>query len=308
MSRAFGYRAFGGPEVQFYFDRPDPQPGLGEILVRVRAAGVARLDPLLRSGHVRALNGHLPFPQVMGMEAAGDVLATGADVTDLAVGDAVFGFALSGAGTYAETTVLPAANTARKPEALPYEWAATIPVSGTTALDALDWLDLPEGATLLVTGVGGSTGQITAQLARARGLTVIGTGSDSKRAGAEALGVTFVSYPAGDVPGQVRQLAPSGVDGLVDLVGGDALRSVAALVTDPGKVLSAADDTVRELGGEYLPRRLDRASLETVAALMVDGTVDPHVTRVYTFAQSAEAVAAVETGHSAGKLVLAVSA
>ncbi|MBY8875075.1 NADP-dependent oxidoreductase [Micromonospora sp. PLK6-60] len=307
MSRVFGYRAFGGPEVQFYFDRPDPQPGDGEILIRVRAAGVARLDHLLRSGLVRALNGHLPFPQVMGMEAAGDVLRVGAGVTDIAVGDAVFGFALGGAGTYAETTLLPAANAARKPEALPYEWAATIPVSGTTALDGLDRLNLPEGSTLLVNGVGGSTGQVTAQLARARGLTVIGTGSDSKRAVAEALGVSFVSYSAGDVPGQTRDLAPAGVDGLIDLVGGDSLRSVAALVKDARQLVSAADATVSELGGEYLPRRLDRASLETVAALMVDGTIDPHITRTFTFDRSAAALATVETGHTAGKLVIAVS-
>ncbi|WP_441338507.1 alcohol dehydrogenase catalytic domain-containing protein [Micromonospora sp. NBS 11-29] len=174
---------------------------------------------MLRSGLVPALNGHLSFPQVMGMEAAGDVLAVGSGVTDVTVGDAVFGFALGGAGSYAETTVLPAANAARKPSNLSYEWAATIPVSGTTALDALDHLDLPEGSTLLLNGVGGSTGQITAQLARSRGLTVVGTGSDSKRAAAEALGVTFVSYTAGAVAPQVRALAPSGVDGLIDLVG-----------------------------------------------------------------------------------------
>ncbi|WP_431882912.1 NADP-dependent oxidoreductase [Micromonospora gifhornensis] len=306
MSRAFGYRAFGGPEVQFYFDRPDPRPGDGEILIQVRAIGVARIDHMLRSGLVRALNGHLPFPQVMGMEAAGDVLAVGTGVTDITVGDAVFGFALSGAGTYAQTTLLPAANAARKPEALPYEWAATIPVSGTTALDGLDRLDLPEGSTLLINGVGGSTGQITAQLARARGLTVIGTGSDSKRAEAEALGVTFASYTVGDVVEQVRDVAPAGVDGLIDLVGGDSLRSVAALVTDARQLLSAADVAVSELGGEYLPRRLDRASLETVAALMLNGTVDPRITRTFSFDQSAEALAAVETGHTAGKLVIAV--
>ncbi|MEW2476515.1 NADP-dependent oxidoreductase [Micromonospora gifhornensis] len=306
MSRAFGYRAFGGPEVQFYFDRPDPRPGDGEILIQVRAIGVARIDHMLRSGLVRALNGHLRFPQVMGMEAAGDVLAVGTGVTDITVGDAVFGFALSGAGTYAQTTLLPAANAARKPEALPYEWAATIPVSGTTALDGLDRLDLPEGSTLLINGVGGSTGQITAQLARARGLTVIGTGSDSKRAEAEALGVTFASYTVGDVVEQVRDVAPAGVDGLIDLVGGDSLRSVAALVTDARQLLSAADVAVSDLGGEYLPRRLDRASLETVAALMLNGTVDPRITRTFSFDQSAEALAAVETGHTAGKLVIAV--
>lgn len=304
MSRAFGYRAFGGPEVQTYFDRSDPQPGTGEVLVRVRAAGVARIDHMLRSGFVLPINEHVPFPQVMGMEAAGDVLAVGADVEDVAVGDAVFGFALNGAGTYAETTVLPAVHTARKPAPLSYAWAATIPVSGTTALDALDRLDLPEGSTLLVNGVGGSTGLATAQLAKARGLQVIGTGSGSKQGVADGVGVEFVRYTDGDVPGQVGKLAPDGVDGIVDLVGGESLRSVVGLVRDVRQLVSAADSTVSELGGEYLPRRLDRASLDTVAALMVAGKLDPYITRTFTFEQSAEALAAVETGHTTGKLVI----
>lgn len=304
MGRAFGYDTFGGPEVQTWFDRPDPQPRDGEVLIGLRAAGVARLDGMLRSGHVRALNGHLPFPQVMGMEGAGDVLATGAGVTDIRVGDAVFGFAISGAGTYAETTVLPAANTARKPEELSYESAASIPVSGTSALDALDGLDLPAGATVLVNGVGGSTGLVTAQLARSRGLTVIGTGSDGKRPVAEPLGLTFVSYTAGDVAGQVRALAPAGVDGVVDLVGGDSMRSVAGLVEDPARLISIADADVAELGGSFVVRRLGRPGLETVAALMVKGEIDAHITRSYPFEQAADAVAAVESGHATGKLVI----
>ncbi|MGN9809572.1 NADP-dependent oxidoreductase [Micromonospora sp. BQ11] len=304
MSRAFGYDAFGGPEVQTYFDRPDPQPREGELLIRLRAAGVARLDSLLRSGYVPALNGHVPFPQVMGMEAAGDVLAVGAGVSDIQVGDAVFGFALNGAGTYAETTVLPAANVARKPEKLSYESAATIPVSGTTALDALDGLDLPQGATVLINGVGGSTGLVTAQLAGARGLKVIGTGSDGKRPVAESLGVTFVSYNAGDVTEQVRALAPAGVDGVIDLVGGDSLRSVAGLVKDVKRLISVADMSVPELGGTFVVRRLDRSGLETVAALMVAGTIDPHITRTFPLDQAAEALAAVESGHATGKVVI----
>ncbi len=304
MSRVFGYHAFGGPEVQTYFDRPDPQPQEGEILIRLRAAGVARLDSLLRSGYVPALNGHLPFPQVMGMEAAGDVLAIGAGVTGIQVGDAEFGFALNGAGTYAETTVLPAANVARKPEELSYESAATIPVSGTTAVDALNDVDLLEGDTVLLNGVGGSTGLVTAQLARARGLKVIGTGSDGKRSVAESLGVTFVSYNAGDVAGQIRTLAPAGVDGLIDLVGGESLRSVAGLVKDVKRLISIADMSVSELGGTFVVRRLDRSGLETAAALMVAGTIDPHITRTLPFDQAAEALAAVESGHATGKVVI----
>src|SRR5690606_9962327 len=138
MSTALGYRAFGGADVQEFFDRPDPAPGPAEVLIRVAAAGVNPLDHLLRSGYVPQMNGHLPFPQVLGMEAAGTVLAVGADVTGLSVGDRVAGFALTGAGTYVGTTLLLAESTGRIPDALPETWAATIPVAGTTALDALD--------------------------------------------------------------------------------------------------------------------------------------------------------------------------
>jgi NADPH2:quinone reductase len=304
MSQAFGYDAFGGPEVQAYFDRPDPQPREGEVLIRLRAAGVARIDAALRSGDLPGLNGQLPFPQVMGMEGAGDVLAVGPGVTGIEVGDAVFGIAMNGAGTYAETTVLPAATTARKPEQLSYESAASIPVSGTSALDALDGLDLPDGASVLINGVGGSTGLATAQLAQARGLRVIGTGSDGKRPVAASLGITFVSYTAGDVAGQVRALAPDGVDGLIDLVGGDSLRTVAGLVKDTKQLTSITDGAVTDLGGSFVVRRLDRAALETVAALMVAGTMGAHITRTFTLAEAAEAVAAVETGHATGKLVI----
>jgi NADPH:quinone reductase len=266
--------------VQIYFDRPDPQPQEGEILIKLRAAGVARIDMALRSGYLQAFNGHLPFPQVMGIEGAGDVLAIGAGVTDFRVGDAVFG----------------------------YESAAAIPVSGTSALDALDGLDLPDGATVLINGVGGSTGLVTAELARARGLTVIGTGSDSKRPVAEALGITFVSYQTGDVTEQVRTLAPAGVDGMIDLVGGDSMRSVAGLVKDARRLVSVADDAVTELGGTFVVRRLDRAGLEKVAALMVAGKTDAHISRSVPFDQAADAVAAVESGHTTGKVIITFAA
>jgi NADPH:quinone reductase-like Zn-dependent oxidoreductase len=304
LSTALGYRTFGGAEVQEFFDRPDPSPGPAEVLVRVAAAGVNPLDHLLRSGRVRELNGHLPFPQVLGMEAAGTVLAVGAEVTGLAVGDRVTGFALTGAGTYAGTTLLLAASTARIPDALPETWAATIPVAGTTALDALDQIGLPAGASLLVNGIGGGVGIAVAQIARDRGLAVVGTGSAAKRDRAEAAGATFVDYADDDLVDRLRALAPHGFDAVVDTVGGGSLRTVAPLAATPDALVSVGDPSVTGLGGAFVRRRLDRSGLERVAALMVTGRLDPHITATHPLVRAGDALALVESGHAAGKLVL----
>ncbi|GHF34432.1 NADPH:quinone reductase-like Zn-dependent oxidoreductase [Amycolatopsis bartoniae] len=307
MGQAWGYRRYGGPEVQEFFDRPDPVPGRDEVLIRVTVAGVNPLDHLLRSGLVSGLDGGRPFPRVLGMEAAGTVLARGEDVDGLEVGDAVFGFALTGGGTYAETTVLPAANTARIPAGLAPAVAATLPVAGSTAVDALGQLGLPAGATILVNGVGGGVGLAVAGLAAGRGLRVFGTGSAAKRERAEAVGVRFLDYAAGDVAAAAGELVPDGFDGIVDLVGGASLRQVAPLARDPRNVIAVGDSSVVELGGRPVERRLDRENLERSARLALDGLLAPVITAVHPLSDAPAALATVESGHPAGKVVLKVS-
>ncbi|WP_410631488.1 NADP-dependent oxidoreductase [Amycolatopsis sp. cmx-4-83] len=307
MGQAWGFGSYGGPEVHEFFDRPDPAPGRGEVLIRVDVAGVNPLDHLLRSGLVPGLDGGRPFPRVLGMEAAGTVLALGEDVDGLEVGDAVFGFALTGGGTYAETTVLSAPNTARIPAGLSATVAATLPVAGTTAVDALDQLGLPAGATILVNGVGGGVGLAVARLAVARELRVIGTGSTAKREHAEAVGVRFVDYTAGDVVAAARELVPDGFDGIVDLAGGTSLRTVAPLAREPRTVISVGDMSVSELGGRFVERRLDRESLERSARLALDGVLAPVITAVHPFSDTPAALATVENGHAAGKVVIKVA-
>ncbi|MFI6172577.1 NADP-dependent oxidoreductase [Nocardia sp. NPDC051052] len=307
MGQAWGFGRYGGPEVQEFFDRPDPVPGQGEVLIRVDVAGVNPLDHLLRSGLVPGLDGGRPFPRVLGMEAAGTVLALGADVDGLAVGDAVFGFAFTGGGTYAETTVLSAPNTARIPAGLSATVAATLPVAGTTAVDALDQLGLPAGATVLVNGVGGGVGLAVARLAAGRELRVTGTGSTAKREHAEAIGVRFIDYSTGDVVAAARELVPDGVDGIVDLVGGASLRTVAPLARDPRNVIAVGDSAVAELGGRFVERRLDRANLERSARLAIDGLLAPVITAVHPLADAPAALATVENGHTSGKVVIKVT-
>ncbi|MFE2215426.1 NADP-dependent oxidoreductase [Streptomyces canus] len=307
MGQAWGFGRYGGPEVQEFFDRPDPVPGRGEVLIRVDVAGVNPLDHMLRSGLVPGLDGGRPFPLVLGMEAAGTVLARGEDVDGLEVGDAVFGFALTGGGTYAETTVLSAPNTARIPAGLSATVAATLPVTGTTAVDVLDQLGLPAGATVLVNGVGGGVGLVVARLAIGRELRVIGTGSTAKREQAEAIGVRFIDYTAGDVVAAARELVPDGFDGIVDLVGGASLRTVAPLARDPRNVIAVGDMSVPDLGGRFIERRLDRESLERSARLALDGVLAPVITAVHPLSDALAALASVENGHASGKVVIKVA-
>lgn len=307
MGQAWGFGRYGGPEVQELFDRPDPVPGRGEVLIRVTVAGVNPLDHFLRSGLVPGLDGGRPFPRVLGVEAAGTVLARGEDVDGLEVGDAVFGFALTGGGTYAETTVLSAPNTARIPADLSATVAATLPVAGTTAVDVLDQLGLPAGATVLVNGVGGGVGLAVARLAVGRELAVIGTGSTAKREHAEAIGVRFIDYTTGDVVAAARELVPDGFDGIVDLVGGTSLRTVAPLARDPRNVIAVGDMSVPELGGRVVERRLDRENLERSARLALDGVLAPVITAVHPLSDAPAALATVEHGHTAGKVVIKVT-
>ncbi|MGW6698678.1 NADP-dependent oxidoreductase [Nocardia sp. NPDC055049] len=307
MGQAWGFGRYGGPEVQEFFDRLDPVPGRGEVLIRVDVAGVNPLDHLVRSGLVPGLDGGRPFPRVLGMEAAGIVLAWGEDVEGLEVGDPVFGFALTGGGTYAETTVLSAPNTARIPAGLSATVAATLPVAGTTAVDALDQLDLPAGATVLVNGVGGGVGLAVARLAIGRGLRVLGTGSTAKREHAEAIGVRFIDYAAENVVAAARELVTDGFDGIVDLVGGTSLRAVAPLARDPRNVIAVGDMSVPDLGGRFIERRLDRENLERSAQLALDGVLAPVITAVHPLADAPAALAAVENGHISGKVVIKVT-
>jgi NADPH2:quinone reductase len=180
-------------------------------------------------------------------------------------------------------------------------------VAGTTAVDALDQLVLPAGATILVNGVGGGVGLLVARLAAERELRVIGVGSSAKRETAEAIGVLFIDYTAGDVVAAARELVPDGYDGIVDLVGGTSLRTVAPLATDPRNVISVGDMSVPDIGGRFVERRLDRENLERAARLALDGVLVPVITAVHPLSDAPAALATVENGHAPGKVIIKVA-
>ena len=305
MTKAYGFSAYGGPETQDWFDLPDPTPGPSEVLIRVRAAGVNAVDHKIRGGWGADPNADAVFPRVLGVEGAGVVEAVGQDVDHVKVGDEVFGRAATGSGTYAELAVLDGPSTTKKPAQVGFDAVVGIPVSALTAWAALDQLGLGEGDTLLLNAAGGSVGVVLLQLARDRGIAAFGIASESKRPMVESLGGVLVPYDGGtDVVTAVRELIPGGVDGIVDLVGGDALQQIAVLVKNPARILSGVDPAAEGLGGAMITQDRPAAWLGALAELVAEGKLDLKVTDTYPFDEAPQALASVESGHSLGKVVI----
>jgi len=305
MPKVYGFREYGGPDKQDFWEQPKPTPGPSELLIAVKAAGVNPADAKIRSG---AFHAFMPtdLPSVMGSEASGVVEEVGMDVEGFAVGDEVMGRTAPGSGGFAEYTLLTADATAKKPAHVSFTDAAALPVASVTAYAGVRQLGLSEGQTLLIIGIGGGIGVAAAQIARDQGLNVIGTGSESKRDLVESLDATLFNYADGNIAEQVRSILPDGVDGVLDLVGGDALRQVSGLVADKSKLVTAADaQTAGELGGSAVTR--DRVGiLKTVAELVADGKLNPHAVDIVPLDKAADAIAGVESGHSRGKVVLEI--
>jgi NADPH:quinone reductase-like Zn-dependent oxidoreductase len=294
--KAYGFTRYGGPETETFLDLPIPEPGPGELLVRVTAAGVNPADWKVRAGLRRA---EMPLepPVALGREVAGVVEQVGSGVSGFAAGDDVFGGTVGSVGGWAEFARVPAAFAAHRPSEVAVTDAATLPVAAATAYDALVQLALAPGATLLVIGAGGGVGLAAVQLARARGVEVVGIASPGKHELLAGLGATPIA-PDADVP--------VAVDGVLDLVGGDALRRAVA-GTETSAVVSAADRlTVVALGGGPVERVRSGERLAAVAQQVAEGALDPHVTEVRPFAEAGSALALVEGGHARGKIVLRI--
>lgn len=301
--RMLGFQRYGGPEVMEHLEAEDPVPGPGHVLVRMTAAGVNPADIKVRNGQ---RTGRIPvgFPMALGREAAGVVLGTGPDVTGLAAGDRVFGATAAGTGALASHVLLDAAGTARIPDGVADEQACCIPVAAGTAYDALDELDLPAGATVLMLGAGGGVGTCVCGLGRGRALRVLGVASETKRDLVTGLGAVHVAKGPGWAQ-RVSELAPDGVDAVIDAVGGEVLAEAAPLLRRRGALRSVADvPGAQSLGGSGVTRRRTTAVFTEVAALVAEGRFTPVVTGRFRLAEAERAVAAVETGHAAGNLVV----
>ncbi|RRQ25506.1 NADP-dependent oxidoreductase [Rhodococcus sp. Eu-32] len=299
---AYGFSEYGGPETEYFLDIPIPDPGQGQLLIAVHAAGVNPADWKVRSGN-RKDTVQTQLPAVLGREVAGTVVQVGTHTDGFSVGDEVFGSTAAGHGGYAQYTVLNAANAAAKPESVSFAVAATLPVAAGTAYDALDQLALHKKDTLLVLGAGGGVGSAALQLARADGISTIGVASASKKDWVNSLGATFVESGENFTDSLARP-----VDGIFDLVGGDTLRAAAAHTTPGAPIISVADPVLAaSLGGSGVARDRSAAAFTRLAELVASGVLRPHIESTFPLERAGEALAAVESGHATGKVVVEVS-
>ena len=217
---AIGFDTYGAPQVLHPVNLPDPTPGAGEVLVRVAAAGVAPVDAMARSGLLAALYERQQPPFVPGMEIAGTVEVLGIGVSDgeLSAGTPVAAFVdFKGAhGGHSELISLPAESVVRAPAGLSMPEAATTVLNPLTARNALDALDLPAGATLLVTGAAGAVGGYLVQLAAHAGLRVVAQASAGNEKLVRDLGAAWFVPRDADLAQAVKAQLPDGVDAVVD--------------------------------------------------------------------------------------------
>jgi NADPH:quinone reductase-like Zn-dependent oxidoreductase len=288
-------------------EQPRPKVAPGEVLIRVRAAGVNPVDWKLAEGALDSLI-ETRFPLIPGWDVAGVVEQVGFDVHEFAEGDEVFGYIRKDTaqlGAYAEEVSAHVRMLARKPASLSWEEAAGMPLAGLTALQSLDRVGVRDGWTVLVHAAAGGVGVLGAQLALARGARVIGTAGEHNHEFLRGLGVEPVTYGEG-LAERVAALAPEGVDAALDFVGGDAVEVSLGLLDDPGRLASIVDPAVAARGGHYVWVRPDSAQLAELGRLAGEGRLTVPVARVLPLADAAEAWRLSREGRTRGKLVLSV--
>jgi NADPH:quinone reductase-like Zn-dependent oxidoreductase len=298
---------FGGPEVIKYGDRPDPSPGPGQVVVDAHAASVNAADWKVRADHY---GGRAKLPLILGRDFSGIVSALGEGVTDLRVGDEVFGVLEAGReGAYAEKIAIGAAIVAKKPAALSHVDAAALALTGLTALVSVeDTLKLKAGETILIQGGAGGVASFAIQLARHIGARVITTASVRNVAYLREIGADeVIDYNTADFTKSV-----SNVDAVFDTVGGDVATRSFAVLKPGGRAAFIASGTKAPVPDRTDVTALrpavgrDRPHLERIVALQAAGVIRVPEVKLYKLSEAAEAHRLSEAMHVRGKLVFKI--
>jgi NADPH:quinone reductase-like Zn-dependent oxidoreductase len=286
---------------------PKPVPGIGEVVVRVKAAGVNPVDWKIVQGDLQAF---IPtaLPLVPGCEGAGIVEQLGTGVETLKVGDEVFAFsALARCGWFADYVAVDAFAVAIKPESLDFAAAAAVPVGALTAWQALfDTAELQAGETVLIHAAAGGVGSIAVQLAKWKGARVIGTASAANHDYLRSIGCDVVV----DYRTQRFEDVARDVDVVLDTLGGDDTARSAGCLKRGGRLVSLGAPLGREIALHHgivaaqIAVQPSGRMLDRIAGLIDEGKVTPRLGATFRLSQAVAALTESATGHPAGKIVL----
>jgi NADPH:quinone reductase-like Zn-dependent oxidoreductase len=313
MSAVVIATAYGGPDVLEIANEAPGEPGPGEALIEIRAAGVNPIDAKVYSGAMGADPGRLPLR--LGSEASGVVTAVGPGTAGPAgpvqVGDEVIAYRAP--GSYAEEVVVPASALVPKPDTLDWAQASGLMVTGATAWHLLTATEVGAGDTVLIHGAAGGVGVMAVQLAVGRGATVVATASPANHDFLRELGAIPVEYGTG-LMDRVRAAAPGGVDAALDLAGTDEALDVSfVLVPDRTRIATilsferGLNTGIKVLGGapgaDPGTEIRDAARLD-LARLAQDGSLRVFMSHTFPLAEAGRAHEAIAQGHTRGKIAL----
>ena len=306
--RAFTLNSFESPP-RLRDDLPEPSRSDNALLVRVHASSVNPVDVAIAAGQLQDMFEH-EFPVVLGRDYAGVVEQVGSDVARYAAGDEVFGFLLHAnptvhEGSWAELIVVPEDNfVARAPASVQLEAAGAAPLSGITALLAVEALDVSDGDTAVVVGATGGVGSFAVQLLVHAGATVIATGLPEDEEYLRGLGVNEVVDRDRDIAAAVREHIPDGVDALLDVVSysPDDFNANAAALKPGGRGATPLGAAGEGPGRSNIMAVPSPDNIERLAQLLDAGVLGVHIQNTYGLDQAADAMDALGTTHTQGKL------
>lgn len=312
--KAVRMHEFGDVDVLRYEDVERPEPHAGEVLVRVRAAGINPVDIASRQYPIPITTGAKALPYILGWDISGEVVALGEGVTQFAVGDAVYGMPRfpDEAKAYSEYVTAPVADIARKPQRLTYQEAASVPLAGLTAWQALfDVAHLQAGQTIFITGGAGGVGHFALQLAKWKGAKVITTTSTRNVDFVRDLGADVVI----DYTQQAFEEVVTDVDVVLDTLGEEVLTHAFQVVKHGGVIVSLPGQKgVKALGEQLAPHygvtfvpilvHPSGEQMAEMAQLFDAGQLNTHLDAVFPLKEVAQAHTLSEGGHVRGKLVL----
>jgi NADPH:quinone reductase-like Zn-dependent oxidoreductase len=304
MSRAVRFESYGDVDVLDVVEVPDPVPAAGQLLVRVRAAGINPGEAKIREG-LLASRWPATFPSGQGSDLAGVVEAVGEGVDGFAAGDEVIGFTHERA-SHAELVVISAADATAKPAGVPWDVAGALFVAGATAWASVRAVALAAGDTVVVAGAAGGVGVIAVQLAGRAGASVIGLASARHHEWLRAHGVVPVVYGDG-VDDRIREAAPGGVDAFLDLVGGGYVELALERGVAPARINTIADFAAIEKHGVKSEGNAVGASaavLAELASLVEAGELEVPIAARYPLDQVRDAYRELAHNHTRGKIVL----